>query len=38
MNKKALPKIEKNEIAKHCCEEDHNFSKNQKKIVGGESM
>ena len=28
---------ERNEIAKHCCEEDHNFIWNQKKVVDRES-
>ena len=28
---------EKNEIAKHCWEADHNFSWDQKKVVGRES-
>ena len=38
MNIKGLSKIGKNEIAKHCCEEDHNFSWDQKRVVGRESM
>ena len=37
MNTKNLSGIEKNEIAKHCWEADHNFSWDQKKIVDRES-
>ena len=27
---------DKNEIAKHCCEADHNFSRDQKKVIDRE--
>ena len=34
MGKEMIPK---NEIAKHCWEADHNFSWDQKKVIGSES-
>ena len=39
MNTKDLPgiAIDKNEIAKHCWEADHNFNRDQKKVIDRES-